>query len=917
MPDNPDDILSGGLVPSDPNRTALADPRVKSFLDKISKSEGADYNTLVGGRRISDLSQHPNVVGLTTSAGPSTAFGRYQITGTTNRSKLAKYANLDYSPGNQDLRAVELLRQTKALDALQADDEPTAIKRAGREWASLPGSSLPGRKNLRAFAATQQDPILSGGLVAKPQTQTAQSEATDILSGGLVEPQPIAPAQGRGAAMNVAPQARREPQPGNGEQLARDIDWHFGSATLDAFHLLPTDQQQSIARKATQLRIQDEAKRKRGEPLVRSEDWQLQNRQKLGLDKAGPVRDELISQLTRSNLAAQQTPEAQAARFHQQGQEFANLPWWERGAITGATGMAEAGGGLARLAGKVGVPGAADLGQATEAMSRDIRGRQAEAAKIKSPGLLEKAEEGLISYAPLALGAAPESALARIAAGAGTFGAYSGAQAYGRGESAGESLKEGAKAAPLGALLGVPKSLVPFGGSLVKGATTTLAKAPVLYGLARAEGATHEQALEQTALLTGFQIPELIGAGVGKESPKVEAPMQTVPEAMQGRIRLGDIKEQARQAGATVLNPDEVIAGGKPKVRLREGANESTNVRVPPEQPSGAGLPLAQERNLGKDDLSQRPSSATAVSAPSQETAAQDRATAAPGVENIPANVERSRSRATLRDSEPARSDEATAAQPSSGTVVERGRLDGVSTEPPRHVDLQPRRQRGDGKGQFKEETTAQAEARRAQVNPAPAIESPQPIETKPSEPTEPKDSNVGISKLAKGVEAKAIEAKLTEGFGSLPEYSKVQVADQANRAAELLKSDPAKASRIALGEEPPPNGLLPESVFVAVENQALKHGDVNLIRDLAIRSSLSTEATGMGQRIRMLAERNPNSAVSVIRDVQTARQARATKEFGDPAKARIEIQNQIKAEIQKAAPKIRDWHSFLESIQC
>lgn len=168
MPENNDPYLAP--LP-DPNRDALADPRVKDFLDKIGKSEGADYNTLVGGSKIKDLSRHPNRVGLTTSAGPSTAFGKYQITGTTDRSKLAKYKNLDYSPENQDLRAVELLRQTRALDALQSGDEATAIRRAGREWASIPGSTLPGNKNTRAWSVAKavQDPYLAP--LPKPSTE--------------------------------------------------------------------------------------------------------------------------------------------------------------------------------------------------------------------------------------------------------------------------------------------------------------------------------------------------------------------------------------------------------------------------------------------------------------------------------------------------------------------------------------------------------------------------------------------------------------------------------------------------------------------------------------------------------------------------------------------------------------------------
>ncbi len=84
MPDTPDDPY---LVPKpDPNQEALGDPRVQDFLGKIGQAEGADYNTLVGGTKINDLSKHPNVVGLTTSAGPSTAFGKYQITGTTDKT---------------------------------------------------------------------------------------------------------------------------------------------------------------------------------------------------------------------------------------------------------------------------------------------------------------------------------------------------------------------------------------------------------------------------------------------------------------------------------------------------------------------------------------------------------------------------------------------------------------------------------------------------------------------------------------------------------------------------------------------------------------------------------------------------------------------------------------------------------------
>ena len=178
-------------------------------------------------------------------------------------------------------------------------------------------------------------------------------------------------------------------------------------------------------------------------------------------------------------------------------------------------------------------------------------------------------------------------------------------------------------------------------------------------------------------------------------------------------------------------------------------------------------------------------------------------------------------------------------------------------------------------------------------------------------------EPSVKMSRLAIGVERKAIEAKLTEGFKGLPEYEMVKVKDQAERAARLLENEPERATRIALGKDVPPVDVLPESVFIAVENHALKNGDVNTLRDLATASTLPTEATGMGQRIRMLAERNPNSAVSAMRDVQLARESRAVKQYGNIRKAKNKVITEIQTEIKRTTPKAKDWADFLDSLRC
>jgi len=190
---------------------------------------------------------------------------------------------------------------------------------------------------------------------------------------------------------------------------------------------------------------------------------------------------------------------------------------------------------------------------------------------------------------------------------------------------------------------------------------------------------------------------------------------------------------------------------------------------------------------------------------------------------------------------------------------------------------------------------------------------------------TQPQVSTPEIktSKLALGVEQKAIEAKLTLGFEDKPEYATVNVKEQARVAAELLSNDPARAGRIAMGTERPPEGLLPESVFTAVEDQALKNGDVATLRELATASSLTSEATGMGQRIRMLAERQPDSPVAKIQEVIKAREQAAVareqaklKGAKDLERLKSDIAKEIKKKIEKTQTKA-NWSSFVESLRC
>lgn len=182
--------------------------------------------------------------------------------------------------------------------------------------------------------------------------------------------------------------------------------------------------------------------------------------------------------------------------------------------------------------------------------------------------------------------------------------------------------------------------------------------------------------------------------------------------------------------------------------------------------------------------------------------------------------------------------------------------------------------------------------------------------ETRPLRPVGGGTSEAG---LAKGIEAKAIESGLTRGFGDIPELATMNKAEQGNLMADLLKTNPELVKDIAFGRKPAPEGMIPEAALVAIEDRAIKTGDVATLRDLAQLSGLSGEARAMGQRISYLAERNPDSPVGQIAEIKKIREAKVKDA---PKRIKQEVES-AKEEIRAKAPKLKDWDSFLDSLKC
>jgi muramidase (phage lysozyme) len=127
------------------NAEFLKNRNVKAFLDTLAQVEGGDYHAKFGygwapgwktGKwTFSDESTHPGAG----YGGSTTASGRYQVTKATWAELSVKAMGLsDFTPGTQDLIAVELLRNVNAIEPLISGDLKVAVGKASKKWEALP-----------------------------------------------------------------------------------------------------------------------------------------------------------------------------------------------------------------------------------------------------------------------------------------------------------------------------------------------------------------------------------------------------------------------------------------------------------------------------------------------------------------------------------------------------------------------------------------------------------------------------------------------------------------------------------------------------------------------------------------------------------------------------------------------------------
>lgn len=133
-------------------------------------------------------------------------------------------------------------------------------------------------------------------------------------------------------------------------------------------------------------------------------------------------------------------------------------------------------------------------------------------------------------------------------------------------------------------------------------------------------------------------------------------------------------------------------------------------------------------------------------------------------------------------------------------------------------------------------------------------------------------------SKLGRDIRDRAFAEGLATDWGEIAKYSPKTMAEQSARANALIDADRAKALRIVNGTEDAPQGLHPESVYTALRVKAQAQVDVKTLRELA-NVSLASEASILGQRIKMLDTQDPNDPVKLMRSIEKFRQDELKRE--------------------------------------
>ena len=138
------------------------------------------------------------------------------------------------------------------------------------------------------------------------------------------------------------------------------------------------------------------------------------------------------------------------------------------------------------------------------------------------------------------------------------------------------------------------------------------------------------------------------------------------------------------------------------------------------------------------------------------------------------------------------------------------------------------------------------------------------------------------VSVMAQAIEDDIV-AENAQLYDELPTYRVMNMAEQAQKALNLIESDLERAKRIAFYQEAAPLDLFPENVFSALRTYAKMTTDVDLIMDLALNIDAVREHTIMGKRIKSLdTDQELADPVRAIREIVEIRKEQFARKGKD-----------------------------------
>lgn len=172
---------------------------------------------------------------------------------------------------------------------------------------------------------------------------------------------------------------------------------------------------------------------------------------------------------------------------------------------------------------------------------------------------------------------------------------------------------------------------------------------------------------------------------------------------------------------------------------------------------------------------------------------------------------------------------------------------------------------------------------------------------------------------LAEHAQRNIIAKDIEMIFEDLPQYQAVSSKQATDQIMQLIKQDYPRAVKMALGEEPVPQGILPGWIWTAVQNEATLRKDYETLNKLTSENAMMQFATILGQNVQAFADKNPVSVVAITHEISKAAEKRLEEKY--PGKKIKDIkqrqEEKLKESIKEHAPKVDEWSRFIDSLVC